>query len=104
MTPVKEKTGPYLTCPSCGALLRITGTEEVQAKSDVNIKDVLAIFSPATRPKLDVKIEGKMAIIEWRGKFDRKKWNKAAGEVRGYGGRWIKGHFILPIAGLVGDK
>lgn len=99
MKPKEERFG--LTCPSCGTFIRVVGTvEEVPVKSDINEKDVLAIFSPSIKNMLDLKIEGNKVMIHIKGKYSSKKFSKAMAEVRGYGGQWVKGHFLLSVAAL----
>lgn len=88
-----------ILCPSCGALLKVTGTlEEVEVKSTVDKKDILSIFPQSMRNKLEITIEGKKAIVRLKGKVKTNIFAKANAEVRGYGGHWVKGYFLLPIA------
>jgi len=99
-----EKVKALIMCPGCGISIRITGeAEEVEVFGDVRVDDVLNLFTPAVRKDMRVNIEGNHAILELGGKYNRSKFSKARAEVIGYGGRWVKGHFILPLAGL-GEK
>ena len=63
----------------------------------VVLKDVQSLFPSSVRSSLKVKVEGNHAILELEGKYNKSKWNKTLEEVRGWGGLWVKGHFIMPI-------
>ena len=94
-----KKAKVHISCPSCGATIRIVGElEEVKVKSEIKEDEILGIFPASLRKKLNVqRIEGNLAYLEMRGSFDKKKFRELMIEVRGFGGRWVKGHFILPL-------
>ena len=72
--------------------------KKVKIPENININDILKVFPPSARKSLDVSIEGNFALLVLKGKFDKKKFKKILDEVQGYGGRWVKGHFVLPLA------
>lgn len=105
MTKNKAKFG--ISCPSCGAFIRITGSAEVVTVKTEGITkdDILHLFDKSVRGNLKViEITDRFAKLELTSRFSTKKFQKVIQEVRGYGGRFVKGHFLLPIAGLVEEK
>ena len=88
-------------CPKCGTPLNLTLVVEGEP-STVNISDidVLARFTKDVKDHIKVEIEGNFAKITLTGKYNKQRFMKANIEVKGYGGRWVKGHFLLPLAGM----
>lgn len=100
---MSEQVKIGISCPTCGEFILIRGTAEpykYKPRPDIE-KDVKAII-PSRNVK--IQIQGSHALIELTEKFNPKTFKKISQEVRGYGGRYIKGHFILPLAGLGEDK
>lgn len=97
-----KKVNVSLACPNCGTLINIVGTMKVKPITVEHkgiVKDILQILvPPSIRNRIAITIEGNYAKLEWKGKFDKRKFGQVNGEVRGYGGRYIKGHWILPLA------
>lgn len=90
-----------IICPRCGSPLRLVGTiEALPTKSDVSESDIVNLFPQSLRANLEVVIDGNFAKVTWKGKFDKKKFNKTLAEVKGYGGEYVKGFFKIPIAGV----
>lgn len=90
-------------CPKCGTRLKILGIlseDEIKGVPAIDSEMIRALFHKSIRDDLDVVIEGKIARITIRGKFSRSKFKKVSTQVAVYAGRWIKGYFWMPIAGI----
>lgn len=110
MTQEVNSTQPHklkldLVCPKCGTVIEISGSMKAEPQKKHGhdqqlLKDILSIFTPAQQAKLEVSIleDGSFAKLEWKGKFDKAKWSKVNSEIRGFGGRFIKSHWMLPLA------
>lgn len=93
-----------IICPGCGAFIKITGSiEKVETKpGNVTESDILHMFPKNVRGGLKVTgIDSRFAKVELTSRYDKKKFQTLMQEVRGYGGRFVKGHFVLPIASLL---
>lgn len=92
-------------CPKCGALLELSlsAKESPEKVGKVETSEILALFPARIRSKLEVAVEGNFAHVELKGRFNKKTWNKILAEVRGYGGRYVKGYFSIPLAGAFGE-
>lgn len=88
-----------LICPGCGAKITIKGEIKIFPPDKKTVDDVLHLFTPTVRKNLKIEIEGNFALLELI-QYNKIKWNKVMAEVQGYGGSWVKGHFVLPLAGL----
>ena len=100
----EEQVKLGLVCPKCGTGITIKGEVKTSSFDKKTVDDILHLFTPAVRKNLKVEIEENFALLELI-QYDKSKWNKIMDEVRGYGGEWVKGHFILPLAtiGLGGE-
>jgi hypothetical protein len=98
---VSKKIKVGFPCPSCGSIIQISGEAvEAEAPKDINTNVILNLFTPSVRKDMKITIEGNHALIELGGKYNKNTFNKALTEIKGYGGRWVKGHFVLPLAGM----
>lgn len=93
-----------LVCPECGAIIEISGSvksvRREKREDQELLKNVLGLFTRTQQANLEVSVleDGSFAKVEWKGKFNRPLWSKVNGEIRGYGGRFVKGHWLLPLA------
>ena len=93
-----------MICPKCGSILHLNPlVEKAKEPQEISVDDVLKIFPPKDHKHLEIEIHGNMAHIRDKAKFNRKRFNMMIAEVRGYGGRYVKGYFEVPIAGLMGE-
>lgn len=103
MTENDVKLG--LSCPNCGTFIKVVGeATALPPPKDINTQDILRLFSPATYKGMKIEIVGSHAKIELTGKYNKAKWKEVMDEVKGYGGVWVKGHFMLPLATIGLEK
>lgn len=95
---------PFVICPYCDKVVFVgiqLNAKKVETKANISKEEILARFTRSLRSSLIITIEGNVAKIQVKGKFTKSQFNKVMTEVRGYGGKYVKGYFVLPIAGLV---
>ena len=90
-----------LKCPNCGASLKLFA--EVEEKAEVEqleFENVLTLFEESIRKNLAPILGEGCVKLEWKGKFDKRKFRQALIAVKGFGGIWIKGHFQIPFKNI----
>lgn len=98
-------SNPTFLCPACGLPMRIVFSGVlIEPQKDrvpaVDSEMIRALFHKSIRDDLDIEVDGKIARITIKGKFSRSKFKKVSTQVAVYAGRWIKGYFWMPIAGI----
>lgn len=97
----EPKQQAHIVCPGCGALIKLQAiVTEVPIKSGITKDEILLCFPSALRKFLNVTLHEKFAHISVTGKFNKARFSKISSEIRGYGGKYVKGYFVFPLAGL----
>lgn len=67
---------------------------------ELEFENVLTLFDESLRAHLSPILGSDCVRIEWKGKYDKRKFRAASIRVKGLGGSWVKGHFLIPLENI----